>query len=1432
VATVEQQIAVRIRAIVEGLASVQALSASVRDLNRPIGGGGGLRRTRTDVVNLGTSSNKTVKDLSALYTGTVLAARGFASGQKSVKAWTAELGNAARAIKPITDASRLLGPARSIQLPAGNPLSAGTVTLKPLVADIKAATVGTRALGVETSHAARQAKSLFDAYQVGTAASKKFIDDHLARSPKVRAEFEKLLAAGTRATGPASVARKVDAILPDDSAVQKRLLRFDTLIDGFIRRRKAGVEDQAARDLLNRRAGLIGFSPAQVTSRIQDRTPLIPPRALQDSATLTSRFNGATTAVFRLRAALVLVAAAITALAAAAGVFAIVKGLSEIVQEGVRFNSVLEDAKIGLAGIISNTFDIRDAQGNMLTGMDAYRAATGLAEQQMGKIRKATIETAFEFEDILKAVVAASSAVAGANVNLDKTIDLTVQLSRAASGIGLTPSELATQTRQILTGSTRVQTRLAQAIFPGESATEINKKIKAFREAGTLVEELEKRLAKFQFTANDIAGTFTNLTNNIGDAFKQFAGEATLQLFIKIKDILRSIINSIVDLSGETAVLTPTFQKIADILDVIGGAVGANLLRITQDISKWLTRIVDNLEVNNDEIRDTVDNLFAVLEHIVGIVVEFASAVFYANGLNVAMSEADQASGGLAITLATIRDFLNIINGIIRLIGASIQGLLVAPFILLESVVGSLSGRFGRLGDTINGLTSNVRTLFNSGFRELLSGASGENTRRTTKEVVDRASTVRATARGEINLGASATPIRGTGSGESDKDKADKKARELRRALNSMFDALEALQLAAADREIAVEKEKNKLLLEISQDRFDRGILSAKDFYKEKQRLELDDLKREEDVTERKKRIALNALQRQLSANLGRTATPDDVTAVRDAFRSTITGASTPGTKSVADHVKEYAETAKQLVELDKELELIEKRRQGVINATTRSLLEAVRATERLTLDIESELADSLGQGGISDTNELGKRASDDFGKILLDTNKSSEALESVASAINQLGSVTLQDIIDLLDLYGITVDSLDPRTQKWLKLLERKESVNTFTRLTSEAEKLRDALEFQVGGAEFGFEAGTATLNEALESVRALEADALPALIAKYEELRAKVSEPNASFTEKERQQLELLGRAIEKIKGPITELSLIRQAGDRAEAAAGAKIDDIENKRRAGTLTTIGAEKAVIAVKQELILELERELALLNAIQIKTPETLQTIADITNKIGTLRNETNSNILDLKEGITNSIGGAIEGFFDAVLAGNESILTSFRRVVAQMLIEIGKLIFQAFVMKAIMSSIQGFLGGFGGGGAAAAGGGAGAIAPFEPFAEGGYTGDGPASAPAGIVHRGEYVVPKRIVARPGMLGYLENMRAGAFLPKLRGYATGGLVGGSSGRSGGGAAGGMKQRIVNVLDKSIFSDYMNSAEGEEIILNIIGKNPGVVQRLA
>lgn len=63
-----------------------------------------------------------------------------------------------------------------------------------------------------------------------------------------------------------------------------------------------------------------------------------------------------------------------------------------------------------------------------------------------------------------------------------------------------------------------------------------------------------------------------------------------------------------------------------------------------------------------------------------------------------------------------------------------------------------------------------------------------------------------------------------------------------------------------------------------------------------------------------------------------------------------------------------------------------------------------------------------------------------------------------------------------------------------------------------------------------------------------------------------------------------------------------------------------------------------------------------------------------------------------------------------------------------------------------------------------------------QKFADGGYTGSGYGSPdetgykPAGIVHEGEYVVPKRVVnSNPSLIGMLENKRLGK-------YADGGLV--------------------------------------------------------
>ncbi|WP_407574356.1 phage tail tape measure protein [Escherichia coli] len=118
-----------------------------------------------------------------------------------------------------------------------------------------------------------------------------------------------------------------------------------------------------------------------------------------------------------------------------------------------------------------------------------------------------------------------------------------------------------------------------------------------------------------------------------------------------------------------------------------------------------------------------------------------------------------------------------------------------------------------------------------------------------------------------------------------------------------------------------------------------------------------------------------------------------------------------------------------------------------------------------------------------------------------------------------------------------------------------------------------------------------------------------------------------------------------------------------------------------------------------------------------------------------------------------------------AMLTGSEQNWRSFTRSVLSMMTEI--------LLKQAMVGIVGSIGSAIGGGASASGVTAiqAAAAKFH-FATGGFTGTGGKYEPAGIVHRGEFVFTKEATSRIGV-GNLYRL--------MRGYATGGYVGGTGG---------------------------------------------------
>lgn len=133
----------------------------------------------------------------------------------------------------------------------------------------------------------------------------------------------------------------------------------------------------------------------------------------------------------------------------------------------------------------------------------------------------------------------------------------------------------------------------------------------------------------------------------------------------------------------------------------------------------------------------------------------------------------------------------------------------------------------------------------------------------------------------------------------------------------------------------------------------------------------------------------------------------------------------------------------------------------------------------------------------------------------------------------------------------------------------------------------------------------------------------------------------------------------------------------------------------------------------------------------------------------------------------------AMEGMGDAVWSFASKGKGDFKSFALSVIDDIGKMISRLLVMNAVKSGSQAL-----------------GVSSWFGWADGGYTGDGGKHDVAGVVHRGEWVVPQSVVKQPGMLNFLNQLTYG------KGYANGGLVGGADSRTatagsvGGQAAGG------------------------------------------
>ena len=141
-------------------------------------------------------------------------------------------------------------------------------------------------------------------------------------------------------------------------------------------------------------------------------------------------------------------------------------------------------------------------------------------------------------------------------------------------------------------------------------------------------------------------------------------------------------------------------------------------------------------------------------------------------------------------------------------------------------------------------------------------------------------------------------------------------------------------------------------------------------------------------------------------------------------------------------------------------------------------------------------------------------------------------------------------------------------------------------------------------------------------------------------------------------------------------------------------------------------------------------------------------------------------------EQVANITTQALDGMADQLTNFVMTGKADFRSLTVSILSDISKMIIKMMILNAVKAAFGGFSGGGLVGSTEVNGN---ATYGMGTWATGGYTGNGSKYEPAGIVHKGEYVITKEATARLGH-GFLDQLNYGG----STGYATGGLVGDSS----------------------------------------------------
>lgn len=378
------------------------------------------------------------------------------------------------------------------------------------------------------------------------------------------------------------------------------------------------------------------------------------------------------------------------------------QAFSDLIRSGFVYNAQLQQAELGIAGLILATRELGRQNEQLTSGPEQFENAYELAREQIVLLRQDALRTAATLEELQDAFQVTVAPAAQAGFNLDETRKFTVLISQAAAAIGLAQNQLAEEARSILQGTINPRnTRIATAL--GIS----NADIRRARESGELYDFLTAKLDAFRVASERAANSLPILAKNTAAAARELLRRGFEDAFVRLEDRIRSFKAQLVFESEDGIFFNP---QIVAALDKFGDSLGDIIDRLAGFIANigggdW-DRAFEGLGVALENITALLLGLiegFALIPKVITGVLKVFEALFGGYAADIVQWAAFLGAGAAA-TFLLGKAILALTLGIQRLVVGTNFAIgrlsklftLLATgrktFLLLRTSVGSLAG--------------------------------------------------------------------------------------------------------------------------------------------------------------------------------------------------------------------------------------------------------------------------------------------------------------------------------------------------------------------------------------------------------------------------------------------------------------------------------------------------------------------------------------------------------------------------------------------------------------------------------------------------------------------------------------------------------------------------------------------------------------------